>query len=148
MEGQRAKQAGLEVLRSLADAGGDMGEMSDAVPLLTAYAERFGVPAFTCTMHAIPPTPPVEYPGVEGIERAIRDWNEAYTTLRVTLDEVVELEQAMVLLIEQVGLTRHGGVEVSQPSAMVWKLRDGRLTRLELHLDRDEALRSAGAAPD
>jgi len=43
----------------------------------------------------------------------------------------------------QVGVTRHGGVELSQPSASVWKLRDGLIYRVEFHLDRGVALKSA-----
>jgi ketosteroid isomerase-like protein len=45
--------------------------------------------------------------------------------------------------VRQIGTTRHGGVEIAQPSAAVWKFRDGRLVRLEFHLDREEAMASA-----
>ena len=37
----------------------------------------------------------------------------------------------------------HGGVVVQQPSATLWKFRDGLIHRVEFHLDREQALASA-----
>lgn len=143
MEGQRAKDVGFAVLREFAEVGGSLGEMEEAIPALTAYADQFADPEFACSLHGIPPNPTLTFPGVAGIEKAIRDWSATFTSLVGTLDDAIEFESALVLLVTQTGITRHGGVEVTQPSAMVFKLRDGRLIRLELHLDRNEALRSA-----
>ena len=49
-----------------------------------------------------------------------------------------------MLMVKQIATTHRDGVEITQPSAIVFRFADGRLTRLELHLDRDAALRAAG----
>ncbi len=46
-----------------------------------------------------------------------------------------------------VGRTKTGGVEVEAPGAAVWTVVDGRVRRVEFHLDREAALRSAGLDP-
>jgi len=48
--------------------------------------------------------------------------------------------------VRQVGRTLHGGVEVENLGATVIKVRDGRVWRVEFHLDRDHAERSASEA--
>jgi hypothetical protein len=42
-------------------------------------------------------------------------------------------------------VTRHDAVEIEQPSAAVWKFRGDELYRVEFHLDRRAAERSASA---
>jgi hypothetical protein len=64
------------------------------------------------------------------------------------LEEMLETDRHVVLLVDQVAVTRSHGVEISQPSAMVFEFADGRVTRLEFHLDRESALRVAGMKPD
>ncbi len=59
------------------------------------------------------------------------------------MEAVEEVGENVLTLVNQVGTTRHG-VEVEQPSAAVWKFRDGLLARVEFHLDRERARESAG----
>ncbi len=144
MEGQDAKQAARAVLQGLMGPAGDLGEMAEALPQLSAYVTEYAAPEFQCAMVPVPPTPPVVYDGVGGLQRAWDDWGETFTSLRAVLDDVRESESHIVLLVEQIGITRHGGVQVTQPSAMVWEFRGGQVVRAEFHLDRAEALRVAG----
>ena len=130
----------------MAGHDGDLGEMEDALPSLTAYVAEHATPDFVCVLVPMPPTPAITYPGVDGVARAFGDWGETFSSLRAVLERVVESEAHMVLLVEQIGVTRHGDVEVSQPSAIVWEFRDGGVARAEFHLDRAEALRVAGLA--
>jgi ketosteroid isomerase-like protein len=146
MAGQDVKQTAREILKQLGDADGDLGEMEDALPALTAFVAQFADPRFVCAMVPLPPTPAVTYPGVEGLARAWRDWGETFSSLRAVLSEVRESESHIVLLVDQIGITRHDAVEVRQPSAMVWEFSGGRLLRAEFHLDQTQALRVAGVA--
>lgn len=132
------------VLAELVGADGNLGDMEDSLPALTAFASEFAAPDFACVMAGIPPTPPQTYPGVEGIAEAWNDYGEAFENVRAELEEVRESARHMVLLVRQVAVTRHQGVEIAQPSAMVFAFDGGRVTRLEFHLDRNAALRSAG----
>jgi hypothetical protein len=52
-----------------------------------------------------------------------------------------------VILVNQVAITRHDRVEISQPSAMVLEFAGEQVSRLEFHLDRNAALRAAGLDP-
>ncbi len=62
--------------------------------------------------------------------------------MRIEIEQVEEIGDNVLTFVIQTGTTRHG-VEVAQPSAAVWKFRDGLLTRVEFHLDREKAMRSA-----
>jgi ketosteroid isomerase-like protein len=142
-----AQAAAREVLSTFLSEGNDLGDMRDALPALTEFLSVAATPDFTCVMVPLPPTPEVEYPGVEGVSRAWSDWGEAFETLRAELEEVREAERHIVILVTQIAVTRHGGVEIRQPSAMVFAFDDaGRVTRAEFHLDQDAALRAAGLA--
>lgn len=138
------KALALEALTGMLRDGRDLGYMEDALPALTAFLSEVAAPDFVCVMVGAPPVVGTTYPGVEGLGNAWRDWGEAFETVRAELEEVRESEDHIVLMVKQIATTHRDGVEITQPSAMVFRFADGRLTRLELHLDRDAALRAAG----
>ena len=87
------------------------------------------------------------YEGIGGLRSAWHDWLESFARVRLEIEGVEEVGENVLTLARQVGVSRHG-VEIEQPSAAVWKFRDGRVTRLEFHLDRDRATRSAQSAQE
>ncbi len=125
-------------------AGGAPGPMSDALAQLTEYLRTSATPDFVCVMAPIPPTPPTTFEGVEGVMEAWRDYGAAFADVRVELESVLESDSHLVVLVNQIVTTRHDGVEVTQPSAMVLELAGEQVKRLEFHLDQGAALRSAG----
>lgn len=139
-----AKAQAFELLQSMAGASGDLGSMDDALPVLTTFLAEFAAPDFVCRMIGRPPMSDVEHPGVEGLATAWHDWGEAFKTVRIALGEVRQSENHVVLLVEQIAVTRHDAVEIRQPSAMLWRFDDEHVTALEFHLDRERALRDAG----
>jgi ketosteroid isomerase-like protein len=50
----------------------------------------------------------------------------------------------VVSLVAMSGRTKTGGVDVEAAAAAVWTVVDGRLQRVEFHLDRESAIRAAG----
>ena len=88
--------------------------------------------AFTGTWH-----------GRDGMRAAWSDWLDTFSSIRFEVQDVEQIGDNVLTLGRQIGITRHGGVELEQPSAAVWKLRDGELVRVEFHLDRDRAYASA-----
>jgi ketosteroid isomerase-like protein len=83
------------------------------------------------------------YQGPDGMRAAWRDWLDVFERLRFRLEGVEQIGDNVVTLARQFGTTRHGGVEIEQPSAAVWKFRDARIVRIEFHLNQDSARESA-----
>lgn len=83
------------------------------------------------------------YEGIGGLREAWGDWLEAFAEVRFRIDEVRDVGANVLTEATQIGVTRHDGVEIEQPSAAVWKFRAGELYRVEFHLDRRAAERSA-----
>ena len=86
-----------------------------------------------------------EFQGRDELASTWADWLETFSRVRLDLEEVEEVGDSVITFVKQVGTTRHG-VDIEQPSAAVWKFRDGKLVRVEFHLDRDKARESAAAA--
>jgi ketosteroid isomerase-like protein len=88
------------------------------------------------------------YEGFDGLREGWSDWLSSWGRLRFEIEEIHEVGDNVLLIGRQLGVTRHGGVEMEHPSAVVWKFRDGLLARVEFHLDRELAAASAAAGLD
>jgi ketosteroid isomerase-like protein len=89
----------------------------------------------------------LNYRGFEGFIEAWREWLEPYEAYSIELDEVTVGPEGHVLTLgEQLATTRTGGVELREPAAAVFTLRDGLVVRAEFHLDPEAAKRAAGVA--
>jgi SnoaL-like protein len=87
------------------------------------------------------------YRGIDGFIEAWREWSEAYESYKIEIGEIVGAPGGRVLTLgRQRGTTRTGGVDVEEDAASVWTIRDGRVARVEFHLDPDAARRAAGLA--
>ena len=118
--------------------------MHDVLPPLTEFLHQFATPGFVCVMRGLPPTPPVTYAGVEGVAAAWSDYGGVFERVRVRRLAVHESSDHLVMTVDQVATTTHGGVEIAQPSAMLFAFTGDRVARVEFHLDQAEALRVAG----
>ncbi len=110
---------------------------------LVAAVEPLASEDFTCAMIALNVTQ--EFEGIGGIGSAWGDWLSVYDQLRFRIENFHEVGENVLMEAMQVGVTRHDAVEIEQPSAAVWKFRGGELYRVEFHLDRRAAERSAAA---
>jgi ketosteroid isomerase-like protein len=86
----------------------------------------------------------VETTGVDGFREAWTDWTSPFESYRIDLERMIDAGDRVVSLVCMCGKTRTGGVEVEAPGAAVWTVVDGRLRRVEFHIDREAALRAAG----
>jgi ketosteroid isomerase-like protein len=89
----------------------------------------------------------LETSGPDGFREAWLDWTSPFESFSVEVEEVLDAGDKVVSLVRQRGRTRTGGVEIQSEAAAVWTVRDGRLARVEFHLDRAQAMRSAGLEP-
>jgi hypothetical protein len=138
------KEAMRDALAGLFDEDRSLGEMVDMAPKLAEFIRPYAAPDFECRMAGLPPTPPVSYPGVDGIVRAWQDFGHTFRSVRAELDRIVETDQALVLLVSQTAVTAHGGVEMSQPGALVVAIEGDHVSNVQFHLDQTEALRAGG----
>ena len=65
---------------------------------------------------------------------------------RAEADEYLEIGDHVVVLASYIGRGKGSGVEIRQEGAHVFKLRDGKVVRLEIFANRRKALESVGAA--
>jgi ketosteroid isomerase-like protein len=108
-----------------------IGDSLDAISVDEITGSMIGDSSFT-----------TEFEGREGLMSTWSDWLDTFTRVTLEMEAVEEIEDNVLTLVNQIGTTRHG-VEVEQPSAAVWKFRDGLLVRVEFHLDRERARESA-----
>ena len=94
-----------------------------------------------------------EFPGLAGVYEDRRDpnprlraWLSEWEEWRAVPKEYVELGDYVVVLASYHGRGRASGVEISQEGAHVFKLRDGKIVRLEIFASRERALASAREA--
>ena len=71
---------------------------------------------------------------------------EPWEEFNVEVEKIIEAGDAVVVFMRETGRGRHGGPEVQNDTAMIFKVRQGRVFEVTGYLDRDEALRAAGAA--
>lgn len=135
-----ARSAARAALSAVADENGDLGDMWDSLDVLTEYLEEYATPDFVCVMAPKPPTHAVEYPGTDGLREAWTDYSSAFETVRAVVEKYVDTDDALIVLATQIGLTRHGSVEVPNPSAIAFRFAGGQVTRLEFHQDQQAAL--------
>jgi ketosteroid isomerase-like protein len=81
--------------------------------------------------------------GLAAARGGFADWLDAFERLTFQVETVEEIGENVLTFARQIGTSRTGGVRIEQPSAAVWKFRDGSLMELEMHLDRDKARHSA-----
>jgi ketosteroid isomerase-like protein len=63
------------------------------------------------------------------------------------VDDVIDVPAGALVLTRQVGVTRHGGMRMEQHSAMLLRLREGRIGAIEVHLDPELARRTGDEPP-
>ena len=81
------------------------------------------------------------YEGFDGLREGWADWLESFDRVRFEIEAVDVLGDNVITLGRQIGTTQ--GVDLEQPSAAVWKFRDGLIARMVFHLDRAQAVASA-----
>ena len=90
-----------------------------------------------------------EFPGLGGVFRDHRNpnprlhaWLSGWEDWRAEADEYLELGDYVVVLATYHGRGKGSGVEIHQEGAHVFKLRDGKVVRLEVFASRERALES------
>ena len=87
------------------------------------------------------PDPQVHH-GYEGVLAALNDSRTEFAALDILPEEFIEADDGRVVVVFKfVGRGRESGVPVEQRLFHAWTVRDGLVTRMEVHSDREAALR-------
>ena len=82
--------------------------------------------------------------GLDAIRDNFKRWSDAWGELEVTIAELIDAGDRVVLTAHHRGRGRGSGVEVDTRLYSVYTLRDGRVVRADEYADRAEALEAAG----
>ena len=91
-------------------------EGTEGIEVMASVLEENAHPDYTTVMVA-KVAPPTEYFGVAGFRQALTDWISPYEDFRMEIDEVITQDDALIFLVHQGGMTKHGGVEVETRSS-------------------------------
>lgn len=88
---------------------------------------------------------PAVYDGYEGVMRWRADVGEVWESYRSEPEEFFDGDEVVVVFTRERGRARGSGIEVDQrPTALLCRLRAGRVSEIRLYHDRRRALRDAG----
>jgi ketosteroid isomerase-like protein len=88
-----------------------------------------------------------EYLGADGIKRFFTDIEDIGPDFRIEVQRVQALGDSNVLAFLRIGATgRASGIVTGAESANVYDLIEGKISRVRIFLDRDEALQAVGLA--
>jgi hypothetical protein len=84
------------------------------------------------------------YSGVEGFREMWLDWLQPYAAYYTQVDEMIDVGDRVVVLVRDRGRLRNTESEVDLLAGSVWKLREGRIVRIEFCGNRKQARETAG----
>jgi ketosteroid isomerase-like protein len=87
------------------------------------------------------------YHGHDGIRRFFRAWLAPFESYHAHAEDFIDAGEAVVVRIRQGGRGKQSGADVKMPPYwQVYRLRDGRVVRIEVYRDEAEALKAVGLA--
>ena len=85
------------------------------------------------------------YRGYDGLRRYFDDMRDTWSEFHREIEGVTDAGGGQVVVsFRLLGIARASGVPVDERVTTVFRLRDGRLHRMVVYRDRDEALEAAG----
>lgn len=87
----------------------------------------------------------VYFHGKEGLLAALADWVEGFDEFSMSTEEFVEAGDWVLVRVRQAARGRDSGVPVEGDYWFVQQVRDGKVVRLDIYVDRDAAFAATGA---
>jgi hypothetical protein len=86
-----------------------------------------------------------EFEGLDGLAEGWRLWMEPWETFRIVPEDLVDAGEGRVLLLARATARMRGsGVEISQETAALHVVEQGRIAAIRFYLDQAQARRDAG----
>ena len=86
------------------------------------------------------------YIGVDGARAFLRDWTDAFDAWTIEVQATHDAGDKVVSVCRQRGRSKTTGMPVEMVFGMVWTVRGGLQTQMQMYADPDEALEAAGLA--
>jgi ketosteroid isomerase-like protein len=87
-----------------------------------------------------------DYRGHAGVMRWVEDWGAGLPVVSFDLQELIDAGDVVVAVILLKARGRDSSVDVERQDAIVYQLRNGRVTRFDYYNSRQQALEAAGSA--
>jgi len=84
------------------------------------------------------------YHGHEGVRRFWRDALVAFGEVDLDVEELIDAGDRVVALIREREIGRSSGVPVEASHAAIWTLAEGKVVRMQVFDDRDQAFKAVG----
>jgi ketosteroid isomerase-like protein len=135
-------QANVETVRRLYSLGADAAGIvrGDYDDVLRDYFH----PDFEVVPPFAYPDSESSYRGADGLRRWFRQMDEIWSDFRTEPERLFDAGEQVVVFVRVSGAAKGSGHALAISTAHVLTLRDGRVTRTEIFLDRSEALEAAG----
>jgi ketosteroid isomerase-like protein len=88
-------------------------------------------------------SPDRDWHGHDGARRYLQDWQDSFSESRMEPEEFFEQGDWVITRVRVHARGRGSGIEVENVRHHAAEIRDGQVTRLEVHEDRGAALRAA-----
>jgi ketosteroid isomerase-like protein len=83
------------------------------------------------------------YRGIEGLRQGVRSLRGVWADMHAEIVELIEVDDSVVSVLRW-SLRAQSGVELEEVEGWLTRIRDGRISRIEQHPGKREALEAAG----
>ena len=88
------------------------------------------------------------YRGPDGLREALEKWFESWEWMHLEIAEIIDAGDHVLVSLDHRARGRGSGAEVEIKSHNVYSFRDGKVTRVQLFIDREPAFAAAGLTPN
>lgn len=81
--------------------------------------------------------------GPEAFAAYMAEIGDPWERLEFDVERLIDADEAVVVFWHETGQARHADLEVENDTAMIFKVRLGKIVEVRGYLDRDEALQAA-----
>jgi len=79
------------------------------------------------------------YQGPAGLVEGMREWVSSFQTYVASVEDIIDLDDRVLVLTNERGVSSLGGVPVRQQGAVIWSFREGKVARIETYVQRRAA---------
>jgi ketosteroid isomerase-like protein len=87
-----------------------------------------------------------EYRGHAGVAQWLEDWGAAWAEWSIEPEEFLDVGEYVVMVFQMKATGRDSGIALERQDAQVFKMRGGKVVRLDYYNSKQEALKAVGLA--